>query len=139
MDLVKLYCYGEAYYSGATYREVIYLLKEDYRKLNWDLTEEEIWLGELDGKHSEVYGDVFISEIKEEEQENYNFETDDDGDCLFNHLIYEREGITEEMIEGMVKRALDYIETIDSLVDVTYRVRKSQVKYLDRVYNDLEY
>lgn len=139
MDLVKLYCCGEAYYSGATYREVIYLLKEDYRKLNWDLTEEEIWLGELDGKHSEVYGDVFISEIKEEEQENYNFETDDDGDCLFNHLIYEREDITEEIIEAMIKRALDYIDTIDSMVEVCYTVKKSQVKYLDRVYNDLEY
>lgn len=139
MELVKLNCYGEAYYSGATYDETIFLLKEDYEKLNWDLSKEEVWLGELDGKHSEVYGDVYVYKISEEEQENYNFETVDDGDCLFNHLIYEREDITEEIIEAMMKRALDYIDTIDSMVEVCYRVRKSQVKYLDRVYNDLEY
>ena len=139
MELVKLSCYGEGYYSGATYYETIFLLKEDYEKLNWDLSEEEVWLGELDGKHSEVYGDVYVNEISEEEQENYNFETDDDGDCLFNHLIYEKKDITEEIIEAMIKRALDYIDTIDSMVEVCYTVKKSQVKYLDRVYNDLEY
>ena len=142
MDIIKLYCYGEAYYSGATYREVVYLLKEDYRELNLgDLTEEEVYIGELDGKYSEIYGDIFISEIKEGEQENYNFETVDDGDCLFCHLIElgRDKGIEEEVIEKMIRRAYDYIENIDSLVDVTYRVRKSQVKYLDRVYNDLEY
>ena len=43
------------------------------------------------------------------------------------------------MQEAMIKRALDYIDTIDSMVEVYYTVKKSQVKYLDRVYNDLEY
>ena len=139
MELVKLSCYGEGYYSGATYYETIFLLKEDYEKLNWDLTKDEVWLGELDGKYSEVYGNVYVNEISEEEQENYNFEEASVGNGLYYHLIETREDITEEIIEAMIKRALDYIDTIDSMVEVYYTVKKSQVKYLDRVYNDLEY
>ena len=139
MELVKLECYGEGYYSGAIYEETIFLLKEDYEKLNWDLSEEEVWLGELDGKHSEVYGNVYVNEISEEEQENYNFEEASVGNGLYYHLIETREDVTEEMIEAMIKRALDYIDTIDSMVEVYYTVKKSQVKYLDRVYNNLEY
>ena len=139
MELVKLSCYGEGYYSGATYYETIFLLKEDYEKLNWDLTKEEVWLGELDGKYSEVYGNVYVREISEEEQEDYNFEEANVGNGLYYHLIETREDVTEEIIEAMIKRALDYIDTIDSMVEVYYTVKKSQVKYLDRVYNDLEY
>lgn len=139
MELVKLSCYGEGYYSGAIYNEAIFLLKEDYEKLNWDLTKEEVWLGELDGKHSEVYGNVYVREISEEEQEDYNFEEAGVGNRLYYHLIETREDITKEMIEAMIKRALDYIDTIDSMVEVYYTVKKSQVKYLDRVYNNLEY
>ena len=139
MELVKLNCYGEGYYSGVIYDETIFLLKEDYEKLNWDLTKEEVWLGELDGRYSEVYGNVYVNEISEEEQENYNFEEASVGNGLYYHLIETREDITEEIIEAMIKRALDYIDTIDSMVEVYYTVKKSQVKYLDRVYNDLEY
>lgn len=139
MELVKLSCYGEGYYSGAIYSETIFLLKEDYEKLNWDLSKEEVWLGELDGKYSEVYGNVYVREISEEEQEDYNFEEASVGNGLYYHLIETREDITEEIIEAMIKRALDYIDTIDSMVEVCYTVKKSQVKYLDRVYNDLEY
>ena len=139
MNLVKLHCCGEGYYSGKTYNETIFLLEEDYEKLNWDLDEEEVYIGELDGKHSEVYGEVCVCKIKEEDQENYDFGIIDDGKCLFNHLIYEREDITKEMLGEMMKRAFDYIESMDSLVEVTYKVKRSQVKYLDKVYNEIKY
>ena len=139
MELVKLSCYGVVYCGEVIYNETIFLLKEDYEKLNWDLTKEKVWLGELNGKHSEVYGNVYVREISEEEQEDYNFEEASVGNGLYYHLIETREDVTEEMIEAMIKRALDYIDTIDSMVEVYYTVKKSQVKYLDRVYNNLEY
>ena len=139
MELVKLSCYGEGYCGEVIYNETIFLLKEDYEKLNWDLTKEKVWLGELNGKHSEVYGNVYVREISEEEQGDCNFEEASVGNGLYYHLIETREDVTKEIIEAMIKRALDYIDTIDSMVEVYYTVKKSQVKYLDRVYNNLEY
>ncbi|MBD5589273.1 hypothetical protein [Clostridium botulinum] len=136
MNLVKLNLYGEAYYSGQEYNETIFLLEGDYLKLEQDFNGMEISLGELDGKHSEVYGEVEVEYISEEKQLDYKYNTCDDGECLYWELY---ESAHDMKLEEMIKRTNDYINNLDSLVEVTYTIRKSQVKKLnDWIDNNLK-
>ena len=78
--LIYLNLHAEAYYSGAEYDETIFITPEDYRKYfcNGDKTVDafkhasenwhckEISVGELDGKHSDVHGDVYVDFFEEE-------------------------------------------------------------------------
>lgn len=97
-----------------------------------DLNGMEVYLGELDGKHSEVYGEVEVEIITEEMQKTYNFNKSNDGEELFD--------VIEELspkAKNMIERAKKYIETLDSLVNITFAVRKSQVKKIKEVVSEL--
>lgn len=132
MNLVNISVYGEGYYSGSSYEESIFLLEEDYKELGKDLDGIEVHLGELDGKHSEVYGAVYVEIITEEMQKTYNFNKNNDGEELYD-LIEELSPNSKNMIE----RAKKYIETLDSLVDITFTVKKSQVEKIKEVVLEL--
>lgn len=132
MNLVKLNVYGEGHYSRQEYSEAIFLLEEDYDRLEKDFNGMEVSLGALDGKHSEGFGEVEVEHISEEKQLNYRYDfyDDDDGECLYWELFnaaYDKKMKLEEMI----KRANDYINNLDSLVEVKYIIRKSQIKKLN--------
>lgn len=126
MNLVKISVYGEGYYSGNSYEETIFLLEEDYKLLGEDFDSKEIYLGELDGKHSEVYGEVDVEIIPYDKQMNYNFKRNNDDDTLYWELDRHTDNINE-----MIHRANTYINGLDSMVDVTYTIRKSKVEELN--------
>lgn len=132
MNLVNINVYGEGYYSGSSYEESIFLLEEDYKELGKDLDGIEVYLGELDGKHSEVYGQVEVEIITEEMQKTYNFNKNNDGEELYD-LIEELSPNSKNMVE----RAKKYIETLDSLIDITFTVKKSQVGKIREVVSEL--
>ena len=132
MNLVKLNLYGEGYYSGVEYSETIFLLEDDYKSLNKDFDEYEIRLGELDGKYSEVFGGVEVEIISEDKQQLYNFKCDNDGDCLY----WELKDYSDNL-DNMIKRAENYISELDSLVNVTYTVKKSNLQKINELVNDL--
>ena len=132
MNLVNINVYGEGYYSGSSYEESIFLLEEDYKELGKDLDGIEVYLGELDGKHSEVYGEVYVEIITEEMQKTYNFNKNNDGEELYD-LIEE----LSPNSKNMVRRAKKYIETLDSLIDITFTVKKSQVGKIREVVSEL--
>ena len=132
MNLVNINVYGGGYYSGSSYEESIFLLEEDYKELGKDLDGIEVHLGELDGKHSEVYGQVEVEIITEEMQKTYNFNKNNDGEELYD-LIEELSPNSKNMIE----RAKEYIETLDSLIDITFTVKKSQVGKIREVVSEL--
>lgn len=132
MNLVNINVYGEGYYSGSSYEESIFLLEEDYKELGKDLDGIEVHLGELDGKHSEVYGQVEVEIITEEMQKTYNFNKNNDGEELYD-LIEELSPNSKNMVE----RAKKYIETLDSLIDITFTVKKSQVGKIREVVSEL--
>ena len=138
MNLIKLNLYGEGYYSGVEYNETIFLLEEDYKRLEHDFNCEEMCLGELDGKHSEVYGEVSVTLIKEENQVDYNFrlDEDNDGDSLYWHL-YDNFSCPDINIEEMMQRAYDYINSLDIYVNISFKVRKSQVEKIKKVVSEL--
>lgn len=63
--------YGEGYHSGASKFEVLVYDINDKELLERDckfFDREERYLGELDGKHSEVYG-----EINEEDEDDFEY------------------------------------------------------------------
>ena len=132
MNLVNINVYGGGYYSGSSYEESIFLLEEDYKELGKDLDGIEVYLGELDGKHSEVYGQVEVEIITEEMQKTYNFNKNNDGEELYD-LIEELSPNSKNMVE----RAKKYIETLDSLIDITFTVKKSQVGKIREVVSEL--
>lgn len=127
MNIIKLNLYGEGYYSGSSYDETMFLLEEDYKKLGIDLNGEEVCLGELDGKHSEVYGEITVRTIKDEEQESLTFEKNNDGDTLYYHI----QEYSDE-IDDMLQRVESYIKGIDYLVDIKYRVKKSEAVKIEK-------
>lgn len=128
MKIVKLNLYGEGYYSGSKYSETIFLLEEDYKKLNKNCNGMEVCLGELDGKYSEVYGEVEVSIIEEKDQANYNYELELDGDSLRYELATLCSNISE-----MIKRAKEYILDMDTIETVTLKIRKSKITELQEI------
>ena len=134
MNLVKINLYAIGYYSKAIYDEVIYLLEEDYKKLNVDLYAENFTICDLDGKYSETDGDLYIEIINEDMQENYNFKKGNTDDNVVRYRLEDK--YEEDTIREMIRKAKDYIDNLDSLADVKFEVKKSQVKeiieYLDK-------
>lgn len=61
MELVNVNLYAMGYYSEAVYEDNIWIKKSSYEKLK-DVFPSEISCGELDGKFSEVMGDVEIQD-----------------------------------------------------------------------------
>lgn len=59
MELVNINLYAVAYYSEATYEDNIWIKKSSYEKLK-DNFPTEIYIGDLDGKYSEVKGNIEI-------------------------------------------------------------------------------
>ena len=140
MELVNVNLYAEGYYSGATYEDNIWIKESSYEKLR-DIFPTEISCGELDGKHSEVMGEVKI-------QNNWHTDEDfakagrseGDGDCLELELIdfYNEHGLDWDAEQDEID---EYFDGLDIWKDVTIALPESKIpalrKYADcLIYND---
>lgn len=147
--LIKLNLYAEAYYSGAEYNEVVFITPQDYIKYfgsgqdtdaetfeeyvenQWD--GREVYVGELDGKHSEVSGDVEV-DFWDAERIAEDFEpTDNDGDYLIDKLVGKAKSLGEsrfEIIENIKKHVNEVIEGIGTKVTIECRIPKDKVDEL---------
>ena len=63
MDLVFISVYAEAYYSEEEYYDSFWIKRSSYEKIKDDIS-DEIYCGELDGKHSETMGSVTVYKIR---------------------------------------------------------------------------
>ena len=128
MNIVNLCCYGEGNYSGASYEENIAISKDTYEQIKPNIDSLEVCLGELDGKHSCVYGEVEAQPFTEEEIADAGFdETHDDGDEMYWQLkeVFESH---EMNLDNEIKLVKDYIKSLDLVVDVTVRVKSSNAE-----------
>ena len=140
MELVNVNLYAEGYYSGATYEDNIWIKESSYEKLR-DIFPTEISCGELDGKHSEVMGEVEI-------QNNWHTDEDfakagrseGDGDRLELELIdlYNEHGLDWDAEQDEID---EYFDGLDIWKDVTITLPGSKIpalrKYADcLIYND---
>lgn len=126
MNIVNLCCYGEGNYSGATYEENIAISEDFYNKIASIFTEDyEVYLGELDGKYSEVMGTIEVQPFKEDEIADAGFEdNNDDGDSFYWSLKDKVEGLGLDL-DQEIKAVTDFISSIDKVIDVTVRVKQS--------------
>ena len=152
IKIIQLNLFACAYYSGAEYSEQLFITTQDYIKYfgneqdtdaetfaeyvkdRWE--GEEIYVGELDGKHSEVYGTVEVDfwtleQIKEYWGENSSA---NDGEHMLNELIYAVETSHNEsrveIMENIKKHVNELIESIDTKVTIECKVPKDKVEEL---------
>ena len=135
MDIVKLNVYAEAYYSGAIYDEDVVISKSLYEKIKTDLDEYNsennenargIYVGELDGKHSEVEGDLSVEIYSEDEVADCSWDLNEDGDSLY----YKVKDICDEKdldLEADIESVQNYLKNVDSYVAISLTVKKSNV------------
>lgn len=113
--------YGEGYYSGASKTKILVydVNDEEYLKENCnEFNEQEIFLGELDGKHSQVYGDLL------EESEDYTLLDiiESINDCEVDNRIFEFYGSDKET---------EWYKKLKSVYDYAYGF-KVEKKYVHK-------
>lgn len=125
MKLINLSLYAEGYYSGSTYEENRWVKADTYEKIKEDLP-EEIYCGELDGKHSEIYGDVEVQDwFKTDEDLIKSGDAECDGEKLRYKLfdIYENHNLDFESEEKEIE---EYLNLLDRYVEVTVNIPQSK-------------
>ena len=136
MELVNINLFAEGYYSGSTYEDNIWSKKSSYDKL-MEVFPKEISCGELDGKYSEVMGEVNVEDYSyTDEYYAKNANTINDGDYLEWSLrdLYESNGLN--WVEEQ-KEIIEYLSHLDLYEDVTVSVPHSKVKELMKFVNNL--
>ena len=138
MELVNINLYAEGYYSEATYEDNIWIKKSSYEKLKDDFP-EKVYCGELDGKHSEVCGDVEIQD-KWKTDEDFAKEGRNkcDGDFLSDALrdLYYGNGLDYEAEQAEIEK---YFDGLDFWVDVTISIPHSKIIDLLAYAGELKY
>lgn len=134
---------ASGYYSGAEYQEDIVILLEDYIEgikdgsINADIDQGyEISVGELDGKHSEVFGTVYVTFFNEHDLTEYIGESSKDS----NWLAYELFNDNLDKCTKLENKFSDYYEQINHLVEIYVNVPKNKVdmlkKYAEKLCNE---
>lgn len=92
-----------------------------------DIAALKLYVSDLDGKHSEVLGEVGLQHFTEEEAEDMEWAVDNDGDMLYEALkkVFAAHGKDLDM---EIDAAECFVQSLNSFVEIPVRVRKSQVE-----------
>lgn len=129
MELVNVNLYAMGYYSEATYEDNIWIKKSSYEKLK-DVFPLQIYCGELDGKHSDVMGDIEIQNDWHTDEEYAKAGSAKcDGDILEDELIdlYRVNNLDWKAEQKEIK---EYFDSLDVWKSVTVDIPSSKVKEL---------
>lgn len=153
--LIYLNLHAEAYYSGAEYDETVFITPDDYRKYfcksedtrtefeiakeNWH--EKEISVGELDGKYSNVMGDVYVDLYEEPDIKEQYKKPCNDGEFLIDEMLYSV-GISDwdkrrEVKQLITENAAKLAKEIGVLVVVSYKIPENKVEELNAFVENL--
>ena len=154
--LIYLNLHAEAYYSGAEYDETVFITPEDYRKYfckdGLDTREEieiakdkwhekESSVGELDGKHSNVLGDVYVDFFDEQDIKEQYEKPNNDGNFLINELLHSVCVVGWEESRRIIKEINDNVDKmvkeIGVYVEVKYRIPEDKVDELNTYVENL--
>ena len=86
MNVVNLCFYAEGYYSGQEYEENITISEEMYENIKHEIDDMQVYISSLDGKHSEVLGDIDIQPCEENNIKDWYLETKNDGESFWERL-----------------------------------------------------
>lgn len=129
MKLVNVNLYACGYYSKSEYEDNIWIKKSSYEKLK-DVFPKRISCGELDGKHSEVIGDVEVQDRWETDEEYASASISEcDGDFLKYSLmdLYDENNLNWNDEQKEIE---EYFDRLDVYEDVTIRIPLSKKEEL---------
>lgn len=138
-EVIVISLSAEAYYSGATYEEEVVLLSKDFIDYIYEtvdvadsnsIKEDEecsVYVGELDGKHSETYGSIYIETYNENELPKLRMDKTWDGYYLERYLFGSNYDLKQKCKDNLMKR----LESVDTTIEVTVKIKKSQKSTLD--------
>ena len=129
MNVVNLCFYAEGYYSGQEYEENVTISEEMYEKIKDEIDNMEVYILDLDGKYSEILGEIDIQPCEESEIADWYSETRNDGELFWERLqeVCQNKGLN---IVKDVEEVEKFIKSLDFCIEVTLSVRKSKVDEL---------
>jgi SMC interacting uncharacterized protein involved in chromosome segregation len=124
MNITNINLYAEGYYSDSTHEENITIRTETYKKLKEEIDNIKCYISELDGKHSEVKAEITTENYTEDEIKDTNWDCTNDGDVLSWDLesIFNKHNLS---LKDEIKIVEDYINSLNTYIDITIRIRKS--------------
>lgn len=127
MNITNINFYAEGYYSGQTYEENLRIRTEVYEKLKDEINSIKCYVGDLDGKHSEVEGDIEVEHYIEEDILHCSWDLSNDGKKLYYELkrIFDKYNLNLNEELNMVG---DYLSSLDTYIDITISIKKSNVE-----------
>lgn len=110
-------------------------VKKAYQLAKQTWHEKSISVGELDGKHSDVSGDVYVDLFTETDIKNQYNKPANDHTYLLDDLLYsnghsdydERQRIIKEIEDNVTK----LVESVGEYIEVNYRIPKDKVEELN--------
>lgn len=117
---MKLSVDRTAYYSGATYYEEVFLPLSVWEEIE-DEIDLKVCLGELDGKHSDVSGEIEVELFDENELKSY-IATNNDGENLFEH-VYEYLDV-DKYDNSWLLSIQDEVDAYNQVETITFKINK---------------
>lgn len=129
MNVVNLCFYAEGYYSGQEYEENVTISEEMYEKIEHEIADMKVYVPELDGKYSEILGEIDVQFCEESKIADWCSCVKNDGELFWDKLkeICQYKGLD---IVNDIEEVDKFINSLDFCVDVTLSVKKSKVDEL---------
>ena len=129
MNVVNLCFYATGYYSGQEYEENVTISEEMYEKIKDEIGNMEVYIPDLDGKYSEMLGEIDIQPCEESGIADWYSETKNDGESFWERLqeVCQDKGL--DIVKDVVE-VEKFIKSLDFCVEVTLSVRKSKLDEL---------
>ena len=133
MSVVLVSCKACGLYSGNTYEEYVFLPNALFSAIQLQIP-TEIYIGALDGKYSCVSAKVSCCSNPETADEFSLWDYRSDGNILRERLkdIVSKIPLTIDF-EAELCRAKEYLKSIDPVVQVNVRVRRSNISNIQKI------
>ena len=124
MNVVNLCFSAEGYYSGQIYEENVTISEELYEKIKDKVVSMDVYIYGLDGKHSEVLGEIDVQPCEEKDIPKWWAESKCDGETFREQLYRICDDLNLDLNADEIT-VEDYIKSLDYQVEVTVMVKKS--------------
>ena len=100
-----------------------------YENIKHEIADIQVYISDLDEKHSETLGKIDIQPYEESEIKNWYTDTKEDGETFWKDLqeVCNAKGLD---IVKDVEEVKNYINSLDFYVEVNLTVRKSKIDEL---------
>ena len=97
----------------------------------------EVYVYDIDGDNSEILGDIDVQFCEEKDIEDWYETSKNDGNYFYEELEEICLSLCLDLFENN-KIAIQYAETFDYKVEMTFNIRKSQVDKVKKFIKELE-